>query len=258
MSRPIPTAGAPATWQRAAARPRLGNGEVQVWRADLDRPAWPLPRLAATLAPDERRRAGRFIRARDQRRFVAARGLLRMLLAGYLGTAAETLALRDGRNRKPELGGPPAGPPMRFNYSRSQGRAVYGFTRGRRIGVDLEALRPVPEAEGIAQRWFTRREHSELLAVPAARRDEAFLRGWTRKEAYVKAVGDGLAHDVARIDVSLEEANLPALRAVDGDPDAAAGWSLPALPPIDGYLTALVVEGHDHRVVCWSLDPGDR
>ena len=227
-------------WRPPPAAPALGGGGVHVWEADLDRPARPLAQLARTLSLEERSRAGTFAFPRDRRRFIAARGMLRFVLAGYLDCEPGAVALRAGVNHKPELAS--GDQLLRFNHSRSQDRALYAVSRGRRVGVDLEALRPIPEAEQIAQRWFSPREQAALAAVPSEQRAGAFLRGWTGKEAYVKAVGAGLAGGLERVEVELAEPGPLRLRAIDGDPAGAAGWSLRALPGIPGFVAALVVE----------------
>ncbi|HVL97834.1 MAG TPA: 4'-phosphopantetheinyl transferase superfamily protein [Egibacteraceae bacterium] len=243
-------------WVRrgGAAGLALVDGDVHVWLADLDQPAWPLLRLADTLSPDERERAERLRFPRDQRRFTVARGVLRTLLAGYVHHEPAAVRLRYGPRGKPELATPSGGPPIRFNSSRSQGHALYAFARGRRVGVDLEALRAVPEAAAIAERWLPVRERDAVLATPPDRRDEAFLRSWTCTEAYVKALGVGLVDDLEDIGAPLTVATLPTRRVAGGDVGGSAGWSLEALPPVDGYVAALVVEAEDHRLRCWVLD----
>ena len=258
MSTRVPATGGTRCWEPAPARADMREDEVHVWGADLDRPAWPLAQLARGLSPDELVRADSFVFPRDRRRFIAARGMLRWLLCGYFDCEPRALALRDGRNGKPELATPSGSPPVQFNYSRSQGGALYAVTRGRQVGVDLEALRPVPDAEQIARRWFSPRERAALTRLPDEQRDKAFLRAWTSKEAYTKAVGVGIASGLDRIEVALALDQPPELRAIDGDPVAAAGWSMPEPPPVPGYAAAVVVEAHSYSLRCWSLVPRSR
>lgn len=254
MSAPAPAVDATRRDRPAQTGLALGDDDVHVWRAGLDRPAWPLAQLARGLSADERLRADAFVFLRDQWRFIAARGMLRLLLAAYLDCEPGAVALRVGRNGKPELALDSGDPPVRFNYSRSQGGAVYAVTRGRRVGVDLEALRPIPEAEQIAKRWFSAREREALAAMPPEQREGAFLRCWTSKEAYAKAVGDGLSRGLERIEVSLTASEPPTLRAIDGDPVEAAGWSLWLPPPTRGYVAALAVEAHGYLLDCSGRD----
>lgn len=236
----------------ASAATALHENEVHVYRADLDRPDRLLPHLARSLSPDELQRADAFVFPPDRERFIVARGVLRGLLAGYLDCEPAALSLHDGPYGKPELPTSSGQPPLQFNYSRSQHCALYAVTRAGRIGVDLEALRSVPEAEEIARQCFSAREQATLGAVPTEQRNTAFLRAWTRKEAYAKAVGLGLARRLEGIEVTLAINEPPALRAIDGDPVEAARWSLQEPPPTPGYVAALAVETQGHSLRCWS------
>jgi 4'-phosphopantetheinyl transferase len=220
---------------------RLEPGEVHVWHADLDSTPWPPATLARSLAPGEWCRADRFRSRGHRQRFIAGRGMLRHLLAAYLGAQPGDLELRSGAGGKPEVAIPPGGPSVRFNCSHSQGRAVYGVTLRRRIGVDVEVVRPVPEAVAIAERWFSPPERAQLLASPPGRRSEAFLRTWTVKEAYLKARGEGLAADAS---------------GVDGSALPPAWWSscLEPLSGCAGCVGAVVAEGHALRLRCWSAE----
>ena len=150
--------------------------------------------------------------------------------------------------------GPPSTPPnwLRFNVSHSQGLAVVAVTRHREIGVDVEEVRPLPDAQPIAERCFSGEENRVFLGVPAADRLAAFFNCWTRKEAYLKALGDGLARPLDAFDVTLLTGEPARLLRVKGDEREAARWSLRALYPALGYVGALVVEGHG-----WELAGGD-
>jgi 4'-phosphopantetheinyl transferase len=239
----------------------LSPGTVHVWRADLDGPGGLDERVAHCLSTAERQRAGTFLHQRDRRRFVARRGLLRLLLAGYVGAAPQALELRPGPHGKPELPWAAGAPPVSFSCSSSRGMALYAVAHGRRLGVDVEALRPLPEREGMALRCCSVREQAALRAIPASTRDAAFIEAWTRKEAYLKAVGVGLTLTPARIEVSLGAGAAPALLAIDGDAGAARRWSLRALLPADGYLGAVAVEGSVDRLGRFELvvpPAGDR
>ena len=257
MSMRAPASGAldgAVDWQRVSAGTALPVGEVHVWRADLDRMDWPFLRLARSLSPDERERADAYRFAQDRRRFMVARGLLRWLLARYLGDAPDEVCLCYGPRGKPELSRRRGGHPLRFNCSRSRGQALFALTRGRRIGVDLETVRPIPEARQIAERWFTPAERAALATVWSNRHDEAFMRLWTLKEAFVKALGDGIADGLERMEVAMSPGCVPVLCALDGDSTAAAHWSLRVLPSTAGECASLVLEGRDYRLRCLTLD----
>ena len=233
----------------------LRDDEVHLWTTTLNRSRASLDVLAGTLAADERERADRFRFERDRRHFIAGRGMLRMLLARYLGTESQALEFRYGEAGKPELSAAAGGVALRFNCSHSRGVALYGVVRRRRIGVDIEATRPLPEGEQIVRACFSAREKAVLRSLPSERRQEAFFNGWTRKEAYVKAIGSGLTLSLEQIEVAIAPEEPPALLSIDGDPEAAATWSMEAPPTRTGYAAALAVERGSrpltvrHRVV---------
>jgi 4'-phosphopantetheinyl transferase len=170
-----------------------------------------------------------------------------MLLSRYLGSEPHFLY---GGGGKPELAATSGGSSFRFNASHSQGLALYAVTRERRVGIDVEALRPLPEAEAIAQLYFSSGENAVLRALPPERRQEAFFLGWTRKEAYLKAVGSGLVQPLECIEVSLAPGEPAILHSIDGDPEVAARWSLQTLSVDFGYVAALAVEGNGYRLAC--------
>jgi 4'-phosphopantetheinyl transferase len=197
----------------------------------------------------ERSRAERFFFERDRHRFVARRGILREILSGYLATPADRLRFRCDRHGKPHLV-EESGPDMlHFNLSHSDGMAVFAFTYGRLIGIDVERIRADIPWDDIAAQFFTRRENRRLQSLPETRRQRAFLVAWTCKEAYVKARGQGLSFPVNRVEVSFSP---PALRRVGDDEDEASRWTLRELPVGGDYVAALAVEGDDGRLLCWE------
>jgi 4'-phosphopantetheinyl transferase len=224
----------------------ISEGEVDVWFERLDPPEDRVAELAGALSHDERTRAVRFYFERDRRRYVVARGLLRVILARYTDLAPERIAFRYGPRGKPSLATASAG--LRFNLSHAADRALVGVTRGREIGVDLEYVRPMPELESLARRFFSEPERVALAALPRPRRLRAFFRCWTRKEAYIKAIGDGLACPLDGFAVSLAPGRYARLLAVEGDPEGPRRWTLCSLAPAAGFLGALAVEGRGFRV----------
>jgi 4'-phosphopantetheinyl transferase len=225
--------------------PELGTDEVHVWQAMLDEPARQLPELAATLSSDERARAQRYHFERDRRRFVVCRSLLRDIVGRYAGRPAEALRFGYGPRGKPSL----PDSEVRFNVSHSDGVAVYALSRGREVGVDVERVRPVSGADRIAERFFSIPEREALRAVPARARTQAFFTCWTRKEAYVKARGEGLGLPLDQFTVSLAPDGPAWLSPAGGaDEREIARWSLAGLYQDPGYVAALAVEGHGWRL----------
>lgn len=221
----------------------LGPDEVHVWRASLRPPPAVLARLEAHLAADERARAARFRFPEHRTAFVAGRGVQREILSRYLDVAPARLTYRTMPHGKPELDGPAAETGLRFNVSNSGDLALFAMTRRREIGVDLERIKRMDDGMDIARRFFSAPENAVFAALPEDARDLAFFHCWTRKEAYIKAIGEGLSMPLASFDVAFapgEPARLLAARGVGAE---AERWSLCELHPGPGYVGAMVVEG---------------
>jgi 4'-phosphopantetheinyl transferase len=242
----MPEAYATCAEPRAAHAPAAGEVHIWVVRLDLGAPA--LQALRATLSPDELARAERFVFRRDRERFVAARGTLRAVLAHYADVPPGALAFDYSAYGKPALRG---GGTLQFNLSHAGEMAVIGVAREREIGVDVEAIRPAFAGEEIAARFFSPAEIAALRALPPEQRAIGFFNCWTRKEAYIKALGEGLSHPLDSFDVSLAPGEPAALLAVRGAP--AVEWSLYAFVPSPGYVAAAAVAGRDHRLVFSDL-----
>jgi len=237
----------------------LPEKEVQLWRLDLQAVAAGEERWQQMLSGDEQTRARRFLSAQVRRHFVATRGLLRILLAGYLGAEPARLTFQYSAREKPSLAPPYAASEVCFNVAHSGGVALLAFGRRWEIGVDVERVRGDLDVDAIARRFFSPEEQKQLTAVGSADRYEAFFRCWTRKEAYIKAKGQGLWLPLSQFDVSLEAGVENALLATRPDPSEAAQWSLREVAVGPGYVAALCVAGHGFRVQDWkgrSLDQG--
>ncbi len=232
--------------------------EVLVWRFALDQPSAVVEDLVSLLSPEERRRADRFGRAELRDRYAVGRGTLREILGRMLRRDPRQVRLAYGRNGKPFLEGEPGPPALEFNLSHSQGQAVLAVARGRRVGVDLERIRPRDDVERLAARYFSPSECDALLALPGSRRLAAFLRCWTLKEAYLKAIGDGLSAGLDAFEVSLDPNSPPRLLRVEGRPDEPSRWRFVELDAGPEAVGALAVEGHGWGVVHVDHDPSCR
>ena len=233
----------------------LGPGIVHVWRVSLTAATDRVYRLETLLSPDERERADRFAFPELRRRFVVGRGRLRSLLGRYTGVPAAELRFRYGPRGKPALDAPSRPDSVRFNVSDSHELALVAVARGRELGVDVEWTgRAIPDAEQVAERFFSPVERAALRALPPPLRLAAFYACWTRKEAFVKALGDGLALPLDAFDVSLAPDGPAALLAGRGPAAGLDRWELRALDAGPGYAAALVIEGSGCRVVLrdWS------
>ncbi len=183
-------AAGPLTEKRSRVL-RLQMGDVEVWSANLDdQPIEAVRVMHALLSADEVARARQFFFDRDRRRYIIGRGILRMLLARTLDCAPHELELVYGPNGKPALAVPSE--PMFFNVAHSEGLALYAFTRVGEIGIDLEAIRDLPEWEQVAESAFSPQELAQLRSWPGEKRREEFFHAWARQEAVLKALGTGL------------------------------------------------------------------
>jgi 4'-phosphopantetheinyl transferase len=224
-------------WHVAPSSLALRSGEVDVWAFDVVCPAEELSEHEAILAPDERARADRFHFERDRNRFIRVRVGLRTLLGGYLGISPADMAFEYGIHGKPALAGGHASP-LKFNVSHSDGVALVAISHGVEVGIDVEAIRPMADANQIAARFFSPRETAELRGLPAA----SFFTCWTRKEAYLKARGHGLVQPLRAFSVTVSPGATPL--AADDEGGEGANWSIHDLPPLAGYAAALVTRGN--------------
>jgi 4'-phosphopantetheinyl transferase len=230
----------------------VSGAQVHVWRSALDPPVPCVERLQHSLSGDELHRAARFHFPRDRRRFIVARGVLRDILSRYLGVPASELRFCYSSYGKPALADVAAAEGLRFNVSHAHELALFAVTRGREVGVDIEYLRRAINYDEIAEHFFSAHERATLRPLPAELKHLAFFNCWTRKEAYIKAHGEGLSLPLDQFDVSLAPGEPAALLATRGDPGEAWRWSLQALAPDPDYAAAVAVEGQGWHLTCWQ------
>lgn len=183
-------------------RVTLPTPDIEVWQARLDLHAEEVTQCAKVLSHDEKLRADRFHFEHDRRRFIAARGKLRLLLGSHFDIAPTAIAFAYMKNGKPFIAGNTA--QIHFNVSHSEERAFYAISRTCRVGVDIEYLNRDIDCQGVGKRFFTHSEFTALQQLPAASRKRAFLACWTRKEAVIKATGDGLSLPLDQFEVTVE------------------------------------------------------
>jgi 4'-phosphopantetheinyl transferase len=243
----------PISWVAAPDDPVPSQNQVHVWRTSLDRPDQQMQYLESLLSPDERTRAERFRFQRDRKRFCVARGVLRVILGRYLRITPGHVQFRYEPSGKPCLAESQSSEGIHFSLAHSGGWTLYAFVLGRRVGIDLEYVRPLPDIELIATSFFSALEQDTLRRLPIDQQCEAFYNAWTRKEAYLKALGCGLSYPLDQFDVSLVPGELACLRGVRGYPEEPSRWSLAAFTPHPRYVAALAVEGQDWRLSCWDI-----
>ena len=241
-----------AVWNPAPEHLRLGNDEVHVWRASLNQPTATIAVFKQILAPDELARAARFHFQKDRDHFIVARALLRIILGRYLGILPEQLRFCFNDYGKPALAVAEDSETVRFNLSHSRELVLIAFARNRELGIDLEYVRDDSDTAQIAKQFFSPREVEALGALPPGLRAEGFFRCWTRKEAYIKARGQGLSLPLDQFDVSLAPDEPAELLSVASDPEEVSRWSLRELAPGNGYLAAIAVEGSGWQLNCFQ------
>ncbi len=234
-------------WSFPPTKLELAESEIHVWRASLDLDEETLSRYASILSQDETIRASRFLFPRDRDHFTVARGVLRELLGKYVDCSPARLEFQYGPRGKPALRAAEGRSRIHFNLSHSRGLAVYAVARNRELGIDLEPIRPEFAGENIAERHFSAQELNEWHSLPPELRAEAFFLCWTRKEAYVKARGEGLQIPLASFSVTLTPGQPAELLSPDG-----ARWRLHSFQPAPGYAAAVVGEGKDWRLLHWD------
>ncbi len=243
-----------SAWRPCPAALVLLEDEVHVWRADLGLGEDALQSMRASLTADERARAERYRFPGVGERFIASRGVLRGILGSYLGLEPGQVRLCVGTHGKPALANKGGASGLRFNLTHSHRLGLYAVAHGREVGVDVEWIRSgsLVGRTRIADRFFSVREADELRALPAQIREEAFFACWTRKEAYIKAVGRGLSLSLSQFEVSVSPMAPAALLTTARDAQDARRWSLRDLQPGQGYAGALAVEGKGWRLRCWQ------
>lgn len=228
-------------WQNPDRNLALTNCETHVWRAKLNLSTDNIAELTQILSEDERLKANRFRFAHHQRRYIAARGILRKIVSSYLNTDSNLVKFEYNSRGKPKIADFLNQINLQFNVSHSEDLALYGFTRDRRIGIDLEYLKKLDDVAKIAQRFFTATESSLIAALSGDEQKRVFLQFWTAKEAYLKAIGTGLTGGLEQVEISLEPQST--LLISGGNlVENAANWSLQRFNPETDYVATIATE----------------
>lgn len=226
--------------------PLLEHRQVHVWTISLRADGAALHDLDALLADDERSRADRFQFPNLRDRFVVGRATLRRVLAAYAGTDSSTLRFGYGPQGKPHL---LDGAGLHFNLAHADETCMIAIALQCEVGIDIEATTRDPDVAGVARQAFSPVECEALAAQPAHERRDAFFRLWIRKEAYVKALGNGFAYPTTSFAVSLQPGSDDALLFDDEAPRASATWRVTEIPAPAGFCAALAAAGRDWAVV---------
>lgn len=225
---------------------QLAPTEVHLWQIHQIAPDDEILRGRSVLSPEELERADRFHFDKHRRRFIVAHAAMRTILSSYLNVSPSDVAFTYGPKGKPALSADLEPSGIRFNLSHSGDYALLGVTRNHILGVDIEFINHESGTEEIATSFFSPAEIETLQAVPDAQKAPVFFSCWTRKEAYIKAVGDGLSIPLDSFDVAFAPGARPALLRVQVPEHQF--WKMYDLPAPEGYKAALVVEGDGHRL----------
>jgi 4'-phosphopantetheinyl transferase len=220
----------------------FSDHSIKVLVERLDAEPATIPDLLKQLDSAERDKASRFVFERDRFRFIVGRARLRQALSALLNVRPEAVELVYGERGKPALAPPFADSNLRFNVSHSDDVAVYAFSLGREVGVDLEAVRPLPDLDQIADRFFSQKEKNAYFALDPSDKLVGFFNCWTRKEAFIKALGDGLYFPLDSFDVSLAPNEPARILCAQGMPGDSCGWRLSSFSPAPGFVAAVVAE----------------
>jgi 4'-phosphopantetheinyl transferase len=239
---------------------QLPQDEVHVWRIALDWSPERVRAMNAVLSLDERQKADRFHFDQDRTRHVVGRGVLRSILARCMKTEAERLRFEYNAFGKPRLAPRLSDglvEPFQFNVSHSGDLVLIALTMERAVGIDVEKMRTKLDVERIAASYFSPLERLTLHSLPEDLRRDAFFDCWTRKEAYIKAVGDGLSLPLDEFDVCFLPGQEPGLLATRPHPAEAQRWVFRALDLGPDYKAAIAVEGGGWHLRTWDWPTSD-
>jgi 4'-phosphopantetheinyl transferase len=207
---------------------------------------------SAVLSAEELQRASRFRFDHLKTRFILCRGALRILLGRYLGEAPASVQFQYGSKGKPRV---ESG--LKFNVSHSGDLAVFAFAAELDVGIDIEQARSIPDMHQIASHFFSMEECADLQSVDMARRSQAFFNCWTRKEAYIKAIGDGLSIPLDSFRVSLHPDHEARLISIQNNPNPTKAWSMHHFAPAAGYIGAVAFKGSNRIVTHPCISAND-
>ena len=239
-------------WPVSNRPPSLSENDVHVWAAALDVAPDVRYKLAKILADEERQRAERFKFDKHRNRFIAARGFMRVMLGRYLQSAPEQIEFAYSDRGKPMLSQGFADT-LQFNLAHSGDLALLAISPNGPIGVDVECIRTIKDADGLVARFFSSRENALFQKLSDDQKPGAFFNLWTRKEALLKATGEGIAGPLSEVEVSFLPGEPARLLAIGGDPEKAAQWTLRELKPAAGFIGALAAPSRDIHLREWRF-----
>ena len=239
-------------WAEAVPNGIISSNEVHVWRLYQEKTNSQIETLQGILSPDELARSEKFHFEKDRKKFILTRGILRKLLGSYLGKNPQQIRFNYTSFGKPFLAIDSENNNLSFNLSHSGELVLYAITRNQKIGIDIEQIRDHTDVMAIAKRFFSPAEIGEMEKANEKNCTELFFRYWTRKEAFVKALGKGVSFPMERLDVSLLNKFSPIIKSTAENNETAC-LNVQDLLPGDGYLAAIATEVNDADISCWQF-----
>jgi len=240
-------------WSQAVPGKFINSDEIHVWRVFLDVTTDEFEKLRESLSVDELARAGRFHFERDRKRFTIARGILRRILGAYLNKHPAKICFEYSVHGKPMLAHNPGDDDIYFNLSHSGAFALYAISLRKKIGIDIESIRDDVSVGQVAQQFFSQNEIRSLEKIDINKRSELFFQYWTRKEAFLKATGEGISFPMDQCDVSLISGGVWSPVIVQDNNRKISSLNVQDLFPGNGYAAAIAVEGGDCNISCWHF-----
>lgn len=225
--------------------PALHPHTIHLWHAQLDTYA-----NGDILSEEEKARAARFTFPIHRQRFIAARSILRILLSRYLSRPPQDILFSYTPYGKPYLAENSTG--LYFNLSHTQDYALYAISREEKIGVDIEHIKTDRAIEKIAARFFSAYENAQLNQITADKKEAAFFQLWTCKEAFIKAIGEGLSFPLHDFDIALDK-ETPSICQIKGDKSAASAWSILSISTHAQYAAALAIKTRVDYLHTWEF-----
>jgi 4'-phosphopantetheinyl transferase len=231
--------------------PNPAREDLHIWAVELDACAEAIDCGRDVLSDEERERADRFRFEKHRNRFTIGRACLRQILSRYLGEPAASLSFEHGPNGKPRLAGGFNG--LQFNLAHSETLALVAVTQIGEVGVDVEEVRVLPDFDELVSRFFSARETAAFEQLSEEEKPAAFFNLWTRKEAFLKATGEGIGHGLNRVEVSFLAGEAARFAQLPEDLAVGKNWILRELAPADGFVGAVTVGGEIKRLECWRF-----
>ena len=232
----------------------LMDSDLNIWRASLSGSLDELSYFDSLLSPDEKARAERFYFERDRNRYIFGRGILRVLVGSYLQVEASKITFVYGPHGKPAIESMHSNKTLQFNLAHSNEWAVYAFGWDQPLGIDLEHIRPMPDVDDLAERFFSATESALIHSLADEQKWETFFTIWTCKEAFLKASGSGLTSPLNQFEVSPKASGGMRLTSISGNPKPAARWRVEIFKPIADYQSAIAVEDHSGKIIFHQFD----